>query len=204
MDYFDILRTEFEKETDRAAVILAGSIADELLRTLLAARLVPVTSSCDELFDGANAPLGTFSSRIEMAYRVGQISVKFARDLHLIRKIRNEFAHNIHGCSFEDARVRSRVTELSNSHGIIQRAPYHYPTQPTTRNQFLEAASWMIFHLNREIEETQAFTPCNEEWGYRFVWDKSDTKGNPIILSPSIVDNPRKPRKTIKSTPKGA
>jgi hypothetical protein len=95
--YHDLLHAEFAKETDRAAVIVAASMLDELLRSILVAKLVPVSSSTDELFDGANAPLGTFSARIEMAYRVGLISVKFSRDLHLVRRIRNDFAHNIHG-----------------------------------------------------------------------------------------------------------
>jgi hypothetical protein len=40
MDYFDILHSEFDKESDRAAVILAGSIVDELLKSLLSAHLV--------------------------------------------------------------------------------------------------------------------------------------------------------------------
>jgi DNA-binding MltR family transcriptional regulator len=190
VDYYEILRTEFSKETDRAAVILTGSIADELLRSLLAGRFVPVSSSSDELFDGANAPLGTFSSRIEMAYRLGEISVKFARDLHLIRKIRNEFAHNIHGCSFDDARVRSRITELSNSHGIIQRSPHRYEAPPSTRDQFLEAASWMIFHLNELIKETNALSPRAEEWGYGFSWpkgkeDETQIGGSTPTLPPS-------------------
>src|SRR5690348_13100633 len=95
VNYHDLLHQEFSKETDRAAVIVAASMLDELLRTILVARLVPVSSATDELFDGANAPVGTFSARIEMAYRVGLVSVKFARDLHLVRKIRNDFAHNI-------------------------------------------------------------------------------------------------------------
>ena len=41
MNYYEALAEEFHNETDRAAVILAASIADELLRTLIAGRLVP-------------------------------------------------------------------------------------------------------------------------------------------------------------------
>lgn len=170
MDYFQILHDEFQKESDRAAVVLTASIMDELLRTLLAARLVPVTSSNDELFDGANAPLGTFSSRIEMAYRIGLISVKFARDLHLIRKIRNDFAHNIHGCSFEEVKVRARVTELCNSHGIIARSPHRFKEPLSVRDQFLESASWMIFLLNKQSSQMASIPAAHEEWGYSFVY----------------------------------
>ena len=171
MDYFNVLHDEFHKETDRAAVILAASIADELLRTLLAAHLVPISSASDELFDGANAPLGTFSSRIEMAYRVGLISVRLARDLHLVRRIRNDFAHNIQGCTFEDARVRQRVTELNNSHGIIARSPKEFKRPLSVRDQFLEGTSWMIHHLNTLIEEIVSIQPCEEEWGYEYSHD---------------------------------
>jgi DNA-binding MltR family transcriptional regulator len=172
MDYFDVLHNEFDKESDRAAVILAASVADELLGTLLSAYLVPVSSSNDELFDGANAPLGTFSSRIEMSYRLGLVSVKFARDLHLIRKIRNDFAHNIHGCSFEDARVKSRILEISNSHGIIVRSPHFFKEEVSPRKAFLEAASWMIYHLNRKVKGTLSLPAAKEEWGYAFVYDQ--------------------------------
>ena len=181
MDYFEVLHNEFGRESDRAAVILAASIADELLKSLLSNRLVAVTSSQDELFDGANAPLGTFSSRIEMAYRLGAISVKFSRDLHLIRKIRNEFAHNIHGCSFEDARVRSRIVELSNSNGIVNRSKHFYGTALTTRDHFLHSASWMVYCLGQLIEGTTSMNPASEEWGYTYIAQP--------VPPPSQIDN---------------
>lgn len=172
MDYYDILQKEFESESDRAAVIVAASMLDELLRTLLMARLIPVSSATDELFDGANAPLGTFSSRIEMAYRIGVVSVKFARDLHLVRRIRNDFAHNIHGCSFEDTRVRSRVIELDNSNGILARSPKAAAAKKTMREHFFEGVSWMIFHLENQSSEVHALEACEEEWGYTYCQDE--------------------------------
>jgi len=174
MDYYDILRKEFASETDRAAVIVAASMLDELLRTALIAKLVPVSSSTDELFDGANAPLGTLSSRIEASYRLGMISVKFARDLHLIRRIRNDFAHNIHGCSFDDTRVRSRVTELDNSNGILARSPKAAAENASTRDHFLESVSWMIFHLENYVIAIEPLEPIEEEWGYTYSADDSD------------------------------
>lgn len=174
MDYFDVLHAEFSKESDRAAVILTASIADELLRRVLIGRLVPVSSSSDDLFDGGNAPLSTFSSRIEMAYRVGIISVRFARDLHLIRKIRNEFAHNIHGCSFEDVRVLSRVNELNKSHGMFARSKLLLEQNPMPRDQFLQAAAWMIFHLDKYTGNEASIEPQSEEWGYAYCHDKKD------------------------------
>jgi hypothetical protein len=119
MDYYELFHKEFAKESDRACVIVAGAMLDELLRSLLLAYLVPSTTSDDPLFDTVNAPLATFSARIEIAFRCGIISQRFARDLHLVRKIRNDFAHNIRDCNFDDTRVRSRVLALSRSNSII-------------------------------------------------------------------------------------
>lgn len=38
-------------------------------------------------------PVRDFYSKIELAYRVGIISVRFRNDLHIIREIRNSFVH---------------------------------------------------------------------------------------------------------------
>ena len=102
----DILRDEFEGESERACVIIAASLLDNALFSLLQARLAPCSTNTDTLFDGANAPLSTFSSRIEVSYRLGLLSARFCRDLHLVRRIRNEFAHNVIGCTFEESSVR--------------------------------------------------------------------------------------------------
>lgn len=187
MDYFQILHRDFAKESDRAAVILAASAVEELLRTILIARLVAVTSSSDELFDSATAPLGTLSSRIEMAYRLGVISVKFARDLHLLRKIRNDFAHNINGCSFDDARVKSRILELTSSHGIISRSRHVFPKDPPPREAFLQTASWMVFHLTAEAKGTVSLSPAPEEWGYSYVYPKDDRSNVALVGSSGNV-----------------
>ena len=111
----DVLQKEFARESDRAAVILVASIFDNSLTELLRNYLVANPTSDDEIFDGANAPLSTFNAKINMSFRLGLVSSNLSRDLHLIRRIRNEFAHDIHHCSFEDSRIRSRVMELYKS-----------------------------------------------------------------------------------------
>ena len=111
----DYLISEFGKESDRAAVILVTSLIDETLTDLLRLHLLPSPSASDEIFDGVNAPLGNFSSKINFGFRVGLISAKFARDLHLIRKIRNQFAHNVFGCTFDDGSVKQRIDLINKS-----------------------------------------------------------------------------------------
>lgn len=98
------------EESDRAAVILAAAGLDELLLHALRARLRPV-SGRDDLLE-SEGPLSTFSARIKAAYRVGLIDENFASALNLVRKLRNSFAHGLHGQKLADAPHRERVIEL--------------------------------------------------------------------------------------------
>jgi len=102
---------EFEKESDRAVVVLGAAKLDNLLYQLLAARLIPCSSGDDELLDG-DRPLSTFSSRINIAYRLGLITHNFAKALHLVRKLRNDFAHEYSGISIAAGPQRDRIDAL--------------------------------------------------------------------------------------------
>ncbi len=165
--WLDIFNKEFEKESDRAAVILTASIFDNSLTDLLKNYFVSNASACDELFDGSNAPLSTFSAKIIIAHRLGIISSRFTRDLHLIRKIRNEFAHNIHECSFGDSRIRSRVLELyKNTHpSMITENRKHFPGG--VRGDFMFISAWMIWAINSLIERCGHLQDGALEFGYR-------------------------------------
>src|SRR6185312_1394240 len=77
----------FARETDRACVILTVSFLDELLTLCLRMKLVATPISSDTLFDSGNAPFSTFSSKIDLAYRLGLLSNRLCRDMHLIKKI---------------------------------------------------------------------------------------------------------------------
>jgi len=78
-----------------------------------------------------SGPLGSFSSRIDMTYLLGLIGVNARRDLHLIRKIRNQFGHVSTPLDFNDAAVASRCDEL-----------YHdlYENTVSPRRKFIRSA----------------------------------------------------------------
>lgn len=164
--WYDIFDREFVRESDRAAVILTASLFDNALGNLLKNTLVPNPSASDDLFDGANAPLSTFSAKIAMSYRMGLISSRFTRDLHLIRKIRNEFAHNIHGCTFEDSRVKSRVLELyKDTHQLnCEESRGFFPNG--TRGDFMFVSSWMLWSINSDVEHCDGMEEADLEFGY--------------------------------------
>jgi len=92
-------------------VILGAAKLDTLLYQLLGKVLIPSATGKDDLLDG-DSPLSTFSSRIHVAYRLGLIDAAFAKALHLIRRIRNAFAHELSGCTLDSGPHRDRVKEL--------------------------------------------------------------------------------------------
>lgn len=102
---------EFKGESDRAAIILGAAKLDLLLYQILLKFLLPCASSQDELFD-QERPLSSFAAKIDLCYRLGIIDSEFSRALHMIRKIRNDFAHEVSGCSLNTGSHRNRVKEL--------------------------------------------------------------------------------------------
>lgn len=107
----NIFIDEFMEESDRAAVVLGAAKLDSLLYQILKKVLQPCPENRDELFDG-NGPLSTFSAKIDITFRLGLIDSALARSLHLMRKIRNSFAHEISGCDLKTGGHRDRVREL--------------------------------------------------------------------------------------------
>ena len=111
-DLFQEFVDEFKSESDRAAVILGAAKIDQILYIIIKYTLVPSSSSQDELLDG-DSPLGTFSAKIKMMFRLGLIDASFVRALHIIRRIRNEFAHEVSGSSLSSGSHKDRVKELT-------------------------------------------------------------------------------------------
>jgi len=102
-----------EIESDRATPVLIFSFIEHALRELFSAHLNPdIEGGVKGLFD-ATGPLATASSRIKMLAAIGWISLKTARDLDIVRKIRNEFAHNPPDDGFSNSKIRLLVEKLS-------------------------------------------------------------------------------------------
>ena len=163
----DVFREEFEKESERACVILATAMLDQALLAILQAQLVPISSSRDDLLEDGYAPISTLSARINLAHRVGLISTKFCRDLHIIRDIRNDFAHDIRGCTFDNDSVRNRVLALIQSSGVVERCPkIRQSFTEGARGDFQMTVSWMLYRLWSAAADIQSVEPAPLEWGY--------------------------------------
>jgi len=111
-----VFAKELESESDRAAAVLSAAYLDLQLFHLLSAFLVDNSRERGELlgneYSGGDKPLGTFSARIRASYCLGLIGEIEHHDLDLIRRIRNEFAHQLHGLTFESDQIKGRCIEL--------------------------------------------------------------------------------------------
>jgi hypothetical protein len=109
--YLDLLR----EESDRGRVLISTGYMEEQLKDILLA-FMQDTPQAKELVTSGNAPLGTFSSRIAACYSLGLISERENHDLTLLRKIRNDFAHDMH-ISFATPSVVDRCKLLDHKAG---------------------------------------------------------------------------------------
>jgi mannitol operon repressor len=103
--------SEFNKESDRGAALVAASMLDERLEEILRCFFVETLTS-KELLVGFSAPLGTFSARAAAALSLGLIQENEYKEIALIRKIRNEFGHGWKPVSFESGRVADLCRQL--------------------------------------------------------------------------------------------
>jgi hypothetical protein len=98
-------------ESDRGCALMAAAYLDSELQRLLCKYLVNDEPTQKEIF-GNSRPLGSFSSKIDLAYLVGLLGPNAHRDLHLIRRVRNEFGHVPTAIDFDNPSLASRCNEL--------------------------------------------------------------------------------------------
>jgi DNA-binding MltR family transcriptional regulator len=107
-------RETLTPETDRGCALMAAAYLDAQLEELLRAAWVADDKCLDDVL-GQSKPLGTFSSRIDVAYLTGLIGDRARRDLHLIRRIRNDFGHRPEPIGFYSESIANRCAELHHT-----------------------------------------------------------------------------------------
>lgn len=115
-DYSEMVRM-FHSESDRGAAVLAGSYIESYLAGFLKAHMINEANT-EKLFTQFG-PLSSFSQRIEISYAFGLIEKSAYEDLHVIRKIRNYFAHHPKDASFDSSPVRDWVDNLGVSGPLV-------------------------------------------------------------------------------------
>jgi hypothetical protein len=83
----------------------------------------------------------------------GVIDRRTHGDLTILRRIRNEFAHHIHGLSFDHERIRHRVESFECVKLIFEEPEAEvFASYNTTRRKFDRAVAWICSQLAREVD----------------------------------------------------
>ena len=137
------LRSFLREESDRGCCLLAVSFLVNELKLLLEEKLVGEKKFKKELFD-LNGPLGTFSSKINMGYSTGLLNTDLKSDIHIIRKIRNEFGHNYSQISFETIKIKNQVSQLKYN--------LYEKKEKSSRDMFINAVTLILSEIHEMFE----------------------------------------------------
>ncbi|MBN2561440.1 MAG: hypothetical protein JXQ75_10980 [Phycisphaerae bacterium] len=154
VDRYERLVAEIAVESDRAAAVLAVAGMDDRLRALLKKILVAQTSQSISLLRPED-PLGSFSAKIEVLYRIGLIGSDIHREFHLIRKIRNKFAHLSDEISFDNSPVSDIANDLTTPQLVAKMPSFSVSlTEVHPRDKFNLAAAFLLMLLEFLIDTT--------------------------------------------------
>jgi len=144
---FQLFIADLNKESERGTVLIASSYIDDLLKQMIEAFFVDVDEKGSLL--KSSGPLGAFSSRIDAAYCCGLLSQAEQKDCHIIRSVRNRFAHEVE-MSFADQSVADKTKNFS---GLGRFMPQ--PDQPffqlDARERFTVTSVDLIMELNNRV-----------------------------------------------------
>lgn len=113
---------ELEQGSDRAVALVGGSLVEHTLFSALCRKLeLSEESDAAEQLEGDRGPLATFDLKIKMAEAIGVFGKNTTgHDVKLIKKIRNEFAHNMNLAGFDDQKVSGWVASMEHSSKVIK------------------------------------------------------------------------------------
>jgi DNA-binding MltR family transcriptional regulator len=103
------------KQSQAGSVLIMAQQLDNLLEHVLTEVMQPVKKDdWNTLFRGTG-PLSVFSSKIRIAYGFGLLSKEASVDAHLVRGIRNKFAHAEERISFDSDEIKELLKKLSTA-----------------------------------------------------------------------------------------
>jgi mannitol operon repressor len=174
--YFEFLQ-ELRRESDRGLALIGGAFLDEKLAATLAAFF----SSDPALLHGKNAPLGSFSARIETCFALGLIEEGERNECDYIRRIRNEFAHKLVGTSFKQQRI---IDLCKNLKSPLPDGPDQHPPRFRFENAVISMSLRLFYrpeYVAMEKREAKQWVDPSQV-GWRRTADELPPDGIPVIV----------------------
>jgi DNA-binding MltR family transcriptional regulator len=107
-----------QQESDRGCVIFGAAHLEDDLEALLRAHCLKDANAVKKVVDPlfhVYAPFSTFSAKIHVSYALGLIEEQLHTTLDLIRRLRNDFAHERKAVSFQTPKYQSQLREILNT-----------------------------------------------------------------------------------------
>ena len=104
---------ELYKDAQTGRVLIVCALLEDILMTTINTKMVPLSSDIESRIFGGNGPLQNISSRIDIAYSLGFLDGRMRRNLHLVRKIRNGFAHTSDKVTFDSEKVVTLCKQIT-------------------------------------------------------------------------------------------
>ncbi len=156
---------EFQKESDRAAAVLAGCYLDEMLELLLKKFLIQDAKFIAKYVLG-NSPsvtIDSFAKKARIAYALGLLREDEYSDLDIVRRIRNEFAHQLHGLSFDTQKISDLCFNLKLAQLTIDKLLCDTKYTDGARFRYTIAVGILGNFINhRALYETEAREVCTK------------------------------------------
>lgn len=148
---------ELRNESPRGQVLIASSVIEDQLGAMLSAHLIE-GAVAKSLIDDPRGPLATFSARSSLANALGLISPEEHKSCEIIRKIRNEFAHNL-----RVNRYTNKIVDLCNNFTL---AVNDFPEKhrPKDFDRLTMVACVLIIRFSYRVSSIAAKRAVYQDW----------------------------------------
>jgi hypothetical protein len=134
------------EESDRSLVIIGAALIDEEIEELLGSFFIEDRETSEALLS-PTGPLGAFGVRNKLAYALGLIDTPTYKDIKLIQKIRNQFAHISADIDFSDSKIQGMTASLVIPQWVGEPEDED-PDSP--RGKFYSGVRGILWHLATE------------------------------------------------------
>jgi DNA-binding MltR family transcriptional regulator len=146
---------EIEKHSDRGAALIAGALLEERLLKSIKKSLQQRNEAIEGKMFKGSGPLATFAAKIDLGLLLGIYKESTHKGLHIIRRIRNEFAHDPKPLSFRSQKIKALCQNIRHdpkqARAVIRKYPdlpfladFYKPTR-SPRQQYLSAIKTLLF-----------------------------------------------------------
>lgn len=114
----DFLIENLNNDSDRAVALIAATILENRLERIILDRFIDDKKIVKKIteFQGL---MGSFSAKIDLSYMLGIYSKPAYNEMNIIRRIRNEFAHDLSVVDFRTHKIFEKVKSLKLVHEYV-------------------------------------------------------------------------------------